>query len=458
MNYGVVIQQGPQDWQIFQHRDGKAQIHISGCFSLPSSLPDQEKVRVYARIVREDDGFTVIDWTPAQMTDHTFSLTLTDVPLGGLYRLETCMPREGNGWSFEWAVRGDIRHHLGVGDLFVIAGQSNAKGFGREPAYDPPQLGVHLMRQSGRWDLATHPLGDSTDILWPEAEDRSVTGYSPYLSFAKQLYRALGYPIGLIQTAKGASPLQQWAPKDGLLFEGMIKLIQNGGGSITGVLWDQGSSDATEQWSESYLTRFEEMVSALRRNLKSEVVFLTCQLNRQLDGQDDLYWNRIRQAQLDAAKKITGVFVVPTYDLGLSDNIHNSSASVIRLGERLAQVALSRIYRRGNCAIPYLSYMEVLDDHQIRLFFSNIFGGSVSMKWLSRSPEHLPLAVFSEQKRITVSEFLVEREDQILLKTKEVLHGKIVVTVAEGVNPQGRPSYETRSIIPVLAGSVWADR
>ena len=238
----------------------------------------------------------------------------------------------------------------------------------------------------------------------------------------------------------------------------MIKLIQNGRGSITGVLWDQGSSDATEQWSESYLTRFEEMVSALRRNLKSEVVFLTCQLNRQLDGQDDLYWNRIRQAQLDAAKKITGVFVVPTYDLGLSDNIHNSSASVIRLGERLAQAALSRIYRRGNCAIPYLSHMEVLNDHQIRLFFSGIFGDFVSLKWLSRSPEHLPLTVFSEQKRITVSEFLVEREDQILLKTKEVLHGRIAVTVAEGVNPQGRPSYEKRSIIPILAGSIWADR
>lgn len=118
---------GPAGLADFQHRDGKAQIHISGCFSLPSSLPDQEKVRVYARIVREDDGFTVIDWTPAQMTDHTFSLTLADVPLGGLYRLETCMPREGNGWSFEWAVRGDIRHHLGVGDLFVIAGKAMQK-------------------------------------------------------------------------------------------------------------------------------------------------------------------------------------------------------------------------------------------------------------------------------------------------------------------------------------------
>ncbi len=59
---------------------------------------------------------------------------MEDIPAGGLYRIESCLKEEKNT-PLEWATRGDCVEHFGVGDLFVIAGQSNAVGYGKKILY-----------------------------------------------------------------------------------------------------------------------------------------------------------------------------------------------------------------------------------------------------------------------------------------------------------------------------------
>lgn len=459
MNYGVVIEQGPQDWQILQQDHGSADITLSGVFSRPDSIGADEPVRVYGRVVREDSGIPLTDWIEAETEENRFAILLKQIPAGGLYRIETCMPREGNGWNFDWAVRGDIRHHIGIGDVFVIAGQSNAKGFGREPAYDPPHLGVHIQRQSGRWDLATQPLGDSTDILWAPAEDRSVTGYSPYLSFARGLADSLGYPIGLIQTSKGGSPLEQWNPTDGPLFEGMLRFIQSNGGKVKAILWYQGCSDANESCSGDYLERFRCMVDGLREKLGYEVPFLTCQLNRCLDSTEDVCWSRVRQAQLEAALTIRKVFVVSTVDLRLAaDGIHNDSSSVIMLGERLARAAMAWIYGKGVFVQPYPVSAERVDASHLRLHFAGIYGEKAELKQLSKRPENLPVAVFAGEEKIRITGFEMEDGCDILLETEQAVPDKAMVSVLWGANPKGILLYERYSFTPCLAGNAAVNR
>jgi len=453
MIYGVVIEHGPHNWQILQQEQGSAVISLSGWFHRPDSIPSDEGVKVYGRVVEEDTGSPVVPWTGAQTEDDRFSLQLC-VPAGGLYRIETCMPREGNQWNFDWAVRGDIRHHVGVGDLYVIAGQSNAKGFGREPAYDPPQLGVHMMRHNGQWDLATQPLGDSTDIQWMPALDRSVTGYSPYLAFAKQVNRTLGYPIGLIQTSKGGSKLEEWHPETGELYRGMVQFIQKAGNRIKGVLWYQGCSDANDDCSIDYLQRFESMVSALRKTLGETVPFLTCQLNRVRDSKEDVNWTRIRQAQLDAARTLEQVYVLPTIDLSLSDGIHNDSFSVLRLGERLANAALAWIYHRGNFPVPYPVSAHKVGDNSISLHFSGIMGDETALSVRSQKAENLPITVFGDGKAVRIHRFLPDGDNTILLETEPLLFSDIQVTVLFGADPSGVPIFDKNSKVPVLAGNV----
>ena len=41
--------------------------------------------------------------------------------------IETCMNQNDNK-VIEWGIRGDMIHHVGIGDLYIITGQSNSAG------------------------------------------------------------------------------------------------------------------------------------------------------------------------------------------------------------------------------------------------------------------------------------------------------------------------------------------
>ena len=68
-----------------------------------------------------------------------------------------------------------------------MAGQSNMSGYGRDFAIDKPTLGVHLYANSGIWDIATHPLNDGLNTIYPENYEAS-NGTCPGLSFARVRY------------------------------------------------------------------------------------------------------------------------------------------------------------------------------------------------------------------------------------------------------------------------------
>ncbi|MEK0312570.1 sialate O-acetylesterase [Cohnella sp. 56] len=348
---GVIIEQGPQAWQILQQHEGAAVIEASGMWEPPDS--GAVGGQVYARVVQEATSEIVVPWRRAEMPDgdRTWRIRLEGVPCGGLYRFETSLQVDGNP-AMEWNVRGDMIHHLGVGDLWVIAGQSNASGFGKGPVSDPPEPGIHLLRNSGRWDLATHPFNESTATVHAENREMTNPGHSPYLSFARLVKRETGWPIGLVQTALGASPLSKWNPEeDGTLYRMMLEVVASVGGSVRGVLWYQGCSDCGPNDSQTYLSRFGAMVDRWRRDcLQEELPFLTVQLNRHTvpnsPPEFDVYWGSVREQQRRAARVLPHVAVVPALDCPLSDEIHNSPAGNLLIGERLARAALSEVYGR----------------------------------------------------------------------------------------------------------------
>lgn len=352
MQLGAIIEAGPADWSIIQHTDGFADIRLSGSWFHPEPAPHP---KVCVRIVREDSNTVVVPWRVCEQDagQSRWTAVIPRVPAGGLYRIETCL--NVNNQPFEWSVRGDMLHHIGVGDLFVIAGQSNASGFGRDPIYDPPELGVHVLRNRGTWDLASHPLNESTNTAHEENREGSNGGHSPYLSFARMLKRELGYPIGLIQTAAGGSRLSEWNPDEqGVLYRNMLRIVREVGQPVKGVLWYQGCADAALKLGDDYLARFSRMVAELRRELGAAgLPILTVQLNRLVERSSedaDRSWGQVREAQRQAAATLSNVYVVPSTDCGLSDAIHNSSLSNLRLGERLAKLALYALYGRQHMA------------------------------------------------------------------------------------------------------------
>ncbi|MEA3431859.1 MAG: sialate O-acetylesterase [candidate division WOR-3 bacterium] len=449
-NFGAMIDSGAMDWQIFQQdKDGFCEIRLKGRWKF-----NGKDCAVETRLVDQNTGAPPsrnTDWKQAVTNSNgSWHGIITKIPAGGLYRIETRLTHEGQP-DKEWSIRGDMIHNIGVGDLWVIAGQSNAVGYGREAVNDPPELGVHLLRNSEKWTLATHPLNDSTDTRHPLNCDIPNPGHSFCLSFAKILKRNLGYPIGLIQTALGGSPLARWNPlEEGDLYKNMLHCIELAGGKIKGILWYQGCSDTDDKGSANYGSRFKNMILRWRKDLKDDgIPILTVQLNRVYGIKDkavDRGWSKVREAQRQAALKLKNVFITPAIDLSLSDTVHISSAGNMILGERMARVALGGVYKKPiQFKAPDIAKSSGCNGGKtVRLILDNVVGR------LCNQDSNSPCFKVEDEKGAVDITQVEYKGSEVYLKLLRRLEGSAVIHGAYGANPPMVP-LDIDRMIPMLA-------
>ncbi len=350
------------DFQIIQRDyDGYARLTWEGVLNAPLQ---EANLHVVVRVVREDDNLCIIPWTICDISSDKlhWSAELT-VPEGGLYRFEASLQQGENLWIDKIK----CIYHIGVGDIYVTVGQSNMTGYGRDAAYDPPCLGVHMYRNRGDWSIAAHPLADALGSIYGYQENG--TGTSPALSFARRLHDRLGVPIGIIPTAVGGTPLSEWNPAEkGGCYREMVKRLTKTG-AFKGFIWLQGCSDCNVNEAPTYLERFSSMVRLWNEEFGVHPV-LTVQLNRWMGNSDqnnDCYWGMVREAQRRAALEIEGVYVVSSMDLPVTDGIHNSSGANVIIGERLANAALHYIYGKAGQESVFILSAEAIDDTHVLL-------------------------------------------------------------------------------------------
>ncbi len=355
------------DFRIIQRgKDGFGKAVFAG------KLKDDQKGLVVARVMREDDNRTVVPFTKCELTGNEWRIELA-IPQGGLYRAEARLaggemsPCNNN---YDWAPLISCVYHFGVGDIFVMAGQSNMSGYGKDPAYDPPELGVHLFDNAGKWGLAAHPLSSVPDPVYPNNDGSS--GTSPGLSFGRMMKRELGVPVGLVSAALGGSSLESWNPAEEapFLYRSLADKI-SAVESFAGMIWYQGCNETVEkEEAETYLEKFTQAVSLWREKF-GDFPIVTCQINRHAwKGEDrERLWGLVREAQRQAAKTIKDVFVVPTMDMYTSDGIHNASGACIVIGERMAGAMLKGVYGKPGSFAPSIRNIKQLDDRRILLTF-----------------------------------------------------------------------------------------
>jgi sialate O-acetylesterase len=283
-----------------------------------------------------------------------FSVGLSGIPTGGPYRLHLSIGQE----SVEIPT-------FFVGDVWVLAGQSNMEGVGDISGAAKPHPLIRAFSMRREWRQATDPLhvlaespdichNGGTQISPEEAEKRrklTVKGVGTGIFFAREMLKRSNVPQGLIAVAHGGTSMEQWSPErkklqGESLYWSMLESVRMTGQSVSGVLWYQGESDGWDAMAPLYTGRMQKLVAASRRDLgQAKLPWIIVQLARFFSGEPNFpYWNSIQEQQRLLPAKIKNFETVPAIDLPMDDFIHVGSAGFATLGQRMARVADRMVY------------------------------------------------------------------------------------------------------------------
>lgn len=240
---------------------GSAQIEISG--SLPETTPAHNALEYRAVLIEGGAGRST-DWIRltsglGSMNNRDFRVTVT-IPAGGWYRLELRSTRDFSGPFGIGAVE-----PIGVGEVFLVAGQSYATNTNEERlrVSDPQGRVVAFDVAKNSWAIANDPQpapdGSDGGSIWPALGD--------------SLLNEFHVPIAFANVAVGGTSSAQWLPEGSL----HPRLIQGGNAlqRFRAVLWQQGESDVIAKTSvETYLANLGRIRKSAIRSWGFEPVWL----------------------------------------------------------------------------------------------------------------------------------------------------------------------------------------
>lgn len=264
----------PLDFQVFQ-RDTAATglIHFSG--SAPANA--------HLKVLIEGAGLhgpLPHRWQKIQVDKRsgTFSADIR-FPAGGFYDVK-----------FVSSGRGILKQqvtvpHVGIGEVFVIAGQSNSTNYGEER--QKVMSGLVSTFDGHSWRIADDPQ--------PGTQDDSEKGsFAP--AFGDAMVAHYRVPIGIASVGHGSTSVRQWLPagtpvlvmptmtkfitrtedgtlvSDGTLYRGLLERINElGPHGFRALLWHQGESDAHQSPEHEispaiYAQMMTQLIEATRRD------------------------------------------------------------------------------------------------------------------------------------------------------------------------------------------------
>lgn len=269
-----------------------------------------------------------------------FSARLMGLPAGGPYTIELSAGED------HLCVEDVL-----VGDVWILAGQSNMQGCAAIADAPRPHEQVRAFYMTDRWGIAREPLHalwEAVDevhgiIHGPQAKN-TTHGVGPGMEFALEMRRQTGIPQGLIACAHGGTSMDQWKPAlkrlgGKSLYGAMIRRVQKNGGNVAGMLWYQGESEAVRFQTIKYTPRMKQLISALRRDAgDAKLPVVVVQMGRYIAPEAwAAAWNEIQDQQRRLADLIPHLAVTPAVDLPLEDVVHIGRQGPRRLGMRMAR-------------------------------------------------------------------------------------------------------------------------
>lgn len=224
--------------------------------------------------------------------------------------------------------------------LFLLVGQSNMAGRGKvEPQDRQAHPRVLMLNKAGQWVPAIDPL---------HFDKPGIAGVGLGKTFgADYAEKHPDVTVGLIPCAVGGSPIAAWEPggyhpqTKTHPYDDMLPRAKSAlkSGTLKGILWHQGESDAKEALAAVYKEKLHALIARVRKELAAgDVPFIAGQMGQFKERPWNDSKKRVDAAHQSLPDDVKNTAFVKSDGLKhKGDQVHFDAASYRELGHRYFQ-------------------------------------------------------------------------------------------------------------------------
>jgi hypothetical protein len=407
----------PVAYRVFQRNSSnQASISISGTYTgSPASIEASWNGGSYSTIVASPSG-------------GTFSGTLAN-QMGGQGILNVRFTNDTSVLA--------TKNYIGVGDIFVVAGQSNADGYGLSlHTYSNPTLKASMVDNTNTWKELSDPtsqIGGASGSEWPLLATLFMADQNVPIAFIPTSQSG----SRIAPVSSGCSPTDAygyWArnnsnPQDASTLYGQMYARINNVGAVKAVLWWQGESEAADNCTYNFdITNYRILVNNIFSDFGVKTV--VAQIGDRSSTNPVTALDHVRLAQHDLWNEGGNALPGPSlYDVTLTvDGVHFKTDAEQQIATNRWWAAIKQDFYGGTDGRgPILSTAQYTSDMtQIYLTFtSNVLP-------LLPASGYSGFTVKDNGSVVSISSITKVASNQLRINLASAASGPITVSLGQG--------------------------
>lgn len=335
----------PTSRQIIQRNDrNTGTVNVTGTYSINDTV---DSIEMCAVLDENALGGEEVPWTAVTSYGDGNYTGNIELKAGGWYTIK--VRAKYNNEYCEAQIE-----KVGIGDIFLTAGQSNSASFGQQKTTPDNDTVSTWNPNNDTWVFAADPQisWDGSFIQYTHTNGQN-TGGSPWPTLGDYLTEKYHVPIGFISAGWGSSKVSDFLPNSAQGHYTRLKtpLQHFGVNGIKAVLWHQGESDAIDgTTAEQYKSDLLTVINESRKDAGYDIPWIIATASYHTDPRaTEDNEKKIVEGQIAACNEINILQGPNTNDMltgyrSSYDNVHFNETGLIEHGTRWGKVLSEKLY------------------------------------------------------------------------------------------------------------------